>query len=223
MNKILINYEKIINQIDLYKSNISSKYFEPKLIAVSKTFPIEVIQVLLDHGHKVFGENKVQEARQKWITLKQRNNNTELHLIGPLQSNKVNLALEVFDVIQTLDREKIAIKINKFLEQNRNLPPKKFMIQVNIGDEEQKAGIHKDLVIEFVNWCKNDMKLDIIGLMCIPPISRESRKYFQELRTLCDACNLQHASMGMSNDFEQALKEGSTYVRIGTGIFGPRC
>ena len=223
MNKILVNYEKIINQIDLYKSNISSKYPEPNLIAVSKTFPTEVIQILLDHGHKVFGENKVQEAKQKWTHLKQRDkNNIELHLIGPLQSNKVNLALEIFDVIQTLDREKIALKINKFFEQNKNYSPKKFMIQVNIGEEQQKSGIHKNSVVEFVDWCKYDLKLEIIGLMCIPPISEKSRNYFQELRKLCDICNLQHASMGMSNDYQQALKEGSTYVRIGTGIFGPR-
>lgn len=224
MNKILVNYEKIINQIDLYESNNSSKYLRPNLIAVSKTFPVDIIQVLLNHGHRIFGENKVQEARQKWTSLKQNNNgnNIELHLIGPLQSNKVNSALEIFDVIQTLDREKVALKINNYLEQHNNSLSKKFMIQVNIGNEEQKGGIHKESVFEFVNWCKNDLKLNIIGLMCIPPLSKNSSQYFKELRNLCDVCNLDHASMGMSGDFEQALREGSTYVRIGTGIFGSR-
>lgn len=224
MNKILVNYEKIINQIDLYKSNISSKYSPPNLIAVSKTFPVEVIQILLNHGHTIFGENKVQEAKQKWTSLKlrEKEKNIELHLIGPLQSNKVNAALEIFDVIQTLDREKIAIRINNFLEKNENSSSKKFMIQVNVGDEDQKSGIHKKSVVEFVDWCQNDMKINIIGLMCIPPISQDSRQYFQELRSLCDRCNLEHASMGMSSDFEQALKEGSTYLRVGTGIFGSR-
>ena len=223
MNKILSNYHEILKQIRLSQTNLDRKYCETKLIAVSKQFPKETIQILINKGHKIFGENKVQEAQSKWIDLKKENpeKNIELHLIGPLQSNKANLALDIFDVIQTVDREKIASKLNKYLEEKTD-KKKKFFIQVNIGDEKQKSGIEENLVRQFFRWCSNDLKLNIIGLMCIPPFGEPPEPFFKRLRNLCDQLNLKHASMGMSNDFKSAIEHGATFIRVGTGIFGKR-
>ncbi len=223
MNKILSNYDEILKQIRLCEKNLDGKYCETKLIAVSKQFPKETIQILVNKGHKIFGENKVQEAQSKWIDLKRENpqKNIELHLIGPLQSNKVNLALDIFDVIQTVDREKIALKLNKYLEEKTDVK-KKFLIQVNIGDEKQKSGIEENLAQQFFKWCSNDLKLNIIGLMCIPPFGEPPEPFFKKLRNLCDQLNLKHASMGMSNDFESAIEHGATFIRVGTRIFGER-
>ena len=223
MNKILSNYHEILKQIRSCESNLDGKYCETKLIAVSKQFPKETIQILINKGHKIFGENKVQDAQAKWIDLKRENpqKNIELHLIGPLQSNKANLALDIFDVIQTVDREKIALKLNKYLEEKSDVK-KKFLIQVNIGDEKQKSGIEENLAQQFFKWCSNDLKLNIIGLMCIPPFGEPPEPFFKKLRNLCDQLNLKHASMGMSNDFESAIEHGATFIRVGTGIFGER-
>ena len=223
MNKILSNYDEILKQIRFCVKNLDGKYCETKLIAVSKQFPKEIIQLLVNKGHTIFGENKVQEAQSKWIDLKRENSekNIELHLIGPLQSNKANLALDIFDVIQTVDREKIALKLNKYLEEKIDLK-KKFFIQVNIGDEKQKSGIEENLVQQFFKWCSIDLKLNIIGLMCIPPFGEPPEPFFKRLRNLCDQLNLKHASMGMSNDFESAIEHGATFVRVGTRIFGER-
>tara|TARA_Y100000766_G_C18667142_1_gene488162 strand:- start:83 stop:760 length:678 start_codon:yes stop_codon:yes gene_type:complete len=224
MNKILSNYHEILKQIRFCEGNLDGKYSKTRLIAVSKQFPKETIQILVNKGHKIFGENKVQEAQSKWIDLKRENpnKNIELHLIGPLQSNKVNLALDIFDVIQTVDREKIALKLNKYLEEKTEIKKKNFFIQVNIGDEKQKSGIEENLVQQFFRWCSNDLKLNIIGLMCIPPFGEPPEPFFKRLRNLCDQLNLKHASMGMSNDFESAIEHGATFVRVGTGIFGER-
>ena len=224
MNKILSNYHEILKQIRFCDRNLNEKYCETKLIAVSKKFPKETIQILINKGHKIFGENKVQEAQSKWIDLKSENpeKNIELHLIGPLQSNKANLALDIFDVIQTVDREKIALKLNKYLEEKSDIKKKNFFIQLNIGNEKQKSGIEESLAQQFFKWCSNDLKLNIIGLMCIPPFGEPPEPYFKRLRKLCDQLNLKHASMGMSNDFESAIKHGATFIRIGTGIFGER-
>ena len=191
---------------------------------MSKQFPKETIQILINKGHKIFGENKVQEAQSKWIDLKRENpeKKIELHLIGPLQSNKANLALDIFDVIQTVDREKIALKLNKYLEEKADTKKKKFFIQVNIGDEKQKSGIEQNLAPQFFKWCSNDLKLNIMGLMCIPPFGEPPEPFFKRLRNLCDQLNLKHASMGMSNDFESAIKHGATFIRVGTKIFGKR-
>ena len=158
------------------------------------------------------------------MTLREENpeKNIELHLIGPLQSNKANLALDIFDVIQTVDREKIALKLNKYLEEKTDIKKKKFFIQVNIGDEKQKSGIEENLAQQFFKWCSNDLKLNIIGLMCIPPFGEPPEPFFKRLRNLCDQLNLKHASMGMSNDFESAIEHGATFIRVGTGIFGER-
>ena len=224
MNKILSNYHEILKQIRSCERNLDGKYSETKLIAVSKQFPKETIQILINKGHKIFGENKVQEAQAKWTDLKRENpeKNLELHLIGPLQSNKANLALDIFDVIQTVDREKIALKLNKYLEEKTDIKKKKFFIQVNIGDEKQKSGIQENLAQQFFEWCSNDLKLNIIGLMCIPPFGEPPEPFFKKIRNLCDQLNLKHASMGMSNDFESAIKHGATFIRVGTGIFGER-
>ena len=223
MNKILSNYNEILKQIRFCERNLNRKYCETKLIAVSKQFPKETIQILINKGHKIFGENKVQEAQSKWIDLKSENpqKQIELHLRGPLQSNKANLALDIFDVIQTVDREKIALKLNKYLEEKANTK-KNFFIQVNIGDEKQKSGIEENIVQQFFKWCSNDLKLNIMGLMCIPPFGEPPEPFFKRLRNLCDQLNLKHASMGMSNDFESAIEHGATFIRVGTRIFGKR-
>ena len=223
MNKILSNYNEILKQIRFCERKLNGKYCEPQLIAVSKQFPKETIQILVNNGHNIFGENKVQEAQLKWIDLKRENpeKNIQLHLIGPLQSNKANLALDIFDVIQTVDREKIALKLNKYLEEKNEIN-KKFFIQVNIGDEKQKSGVGENLADQFFQWCSNDLKLNIIGLMCIPPFGQPPEPFFKRLRNLCDRLNLKHASMGMTDDFESAIDHGATFIRVGTGIFGKR-
>ena len=176
------------------------------------------IQLVIDQGQLIFGENKVQEATQKWIGLKKRNKKIELHLIGPLQSNKVKEALKVFDVIQTIDREKIVKK----LRDNLNGKKTKFFVQVNIGDEQQKSGLNVSEVDAFVKWCVNDMDLKVNGLMCIPPIDKEPSYYFNILSNLKEKLELEHASMGMSNDFAKAIQFGATYLRVGSAIFGNR-
>ena len=224
MNKIVTNYKKILSEIDLSRNKFKLPLGQPKLVAVSKTFPKEKIQQLINHGHLIFGENKVQEASIKWKDLKLENKDKqiELHLIGPLQSNKVNQAMEIFDVIQTLDREKIALRIKNYLEVNDDNPEKKFLVQVNIGEEEQKSGIKAEEASKFVEWCLKDLKLNILGLMCIPPFNKDSEFYFEKLRKLCDSLNLEDASMGMSDDFKVAIKHRATFIRIGSGIFGSR-
>ena len=224
MNKILSNYAKILRQIDLSTKKYRSNYIEPNLIAVSKTFPEKDIQVLIDQGHKIFGENKVQEAEFKWGNIKKINKEKqlELHLIGPLQSNKVNKALEIFDVIQTLDREKIALKIRNYLDNKKLTSCPRFLVQINIGNEIQKSGVNIEHTKDFVEWCTKDLKLKIIGLMCIPPVSKEPSNFFIQTRKLCDELNLKHASMGMTSDFQKAIQNGSTFIRVGSGIFGSR-
>ncbi len=205
-------------QIERYNKEFSATTRNPKLIAVSKTFSEDKIQLVINQGHHVFGENKVQEATKKWINLKKRNKNIELHLIGPLQSNKVKEALEVFDVIQTIDREKIVKKI----KDNLNAKETKFFVQVNIGNEPQKNGLKISEVDAFVKWCVNDMNLRIDGLMCIPPVDGESSYYFNLLSNLKEKLRLTHASMGMSSDFAKAIRFGATYLRVGSAIFGNR-
>ena len=221
MNKIVTNYCEIIRQIDLINKKLQLNNVLPHLIAVSKTFPIKDIQLLIDEGHKIFGENKVQEAVEKWTILK-KDNNIELHLIGPLQSNKVKQALNIFDVIQTLDREKIALKISNSLSDELDKKIKKFFVQVNIGDESQKSGVDVKFTKKFVEWCVNDLNLNVQGLMCIPPFNQDSEPFFKLMKRLCDESNLKHLSMGMSEDYKIAIKNGATYIRVGSGIFGKR-
>ncbi len=191
----------------------------PKIIAVSKTFKIEQIKPLIDYGHDHYGENKVQEAQEKWTSVKEKNKNIKLHLIGRLQSNKVKLALKLFDYIHSLDSKKLADKISYQLkEQNLNT---KFFIQVNIGDEDQKSGIPKNEILDFYNYCKS-LDLNILGLMCIPPIDKDSKYYFEEMSRLNKELDLKELSMGMSSDYLNAIENNSTYIRVGSSIFGQR-
>ena len=190
-----------------------------KVIAVSKTFPIENVLPLIEHGHLHYGENKVQEASDKWSDIKLKNNAIKLHLIGKLQTNKVKFALRIFDYIHSLDNEKLATKISE--EQKKQGKKPKIFIQVNIGNEDQKSGINKDNLIDFYKFCKN-LNLDIIGTMCIPPNEGNVEKYFSEMSDLNKELNFKELSMGMSGDYLEAIRYNATYVRVGSKIFGSR-
>jgi pyridoxal phosphate enzyme (YggS family) len=206
---------------DLIKSKVNDEITDklPKIIAVSKTFPIENILPLIEHGHLHYGENKVQEALDKWTEIKIKNNNIKLHLIGKLQTNKVKFALKIFDYIHSLDSEKLATKIaNEQLKQDKK--PKIF-IQVNIGDEDQKSGVQKDKLVDFYKFCKN-LNLNIVGTMCIPPNDQNSENYFFEMNRINKKIDFKELSMGMSSDYLNAIKNNATYVRIGSKIFGNR-
>ena len=206
---------------DLIKSKVNDEIRDelPKIIAVSKTFPIENILPLIEHGHLHYGENKVQEALDKWTEIKIKNNNIKLHLIGKLQTNKVKFALKIFDYIHSLDSEKLATKIaNEQVKQDKK--PKIF-IQINIGDEDQKSGVQKERLVDFYKYCKN-LNLDIVGTMCIPPNDQNSENYFSEMNKINKNIDFKELSMGMSGDYLSAIKNNATYVRIGSKIFGNR-
>ena len=203
---------------DLIKSKVNHDRL-PKIIAVSKTFSIENILPLIEHGHLHYGENKVQEALDKWSDIKKQNNNIELHLIGRLQTNKVKFALKIFDYIHSLDSEKLANKIaDEQIKQGKN--PKIF-IQVNIGDEEQKSGISIERLNDFYKFCRN-LNLNIVGTMCIPPNDKNTENYFSEMSIINQKLNFKELSMGMSKDYLEAIQNNATYVRIGSNIFGSR-
>jgi len=191
----------------------------PKIIAVSKTFPIENILPLIDYGHLHYGENKVQEALDKWTDIKNQNKNIKLHLIGRLQTNKVKFALKIFDYIHSIDSEKLATKIAD--EQTKQGKKPKIFIQVNIGNEDQKSGINKERLSDFYKFCK-DLNLDVIGTMCIPPNDQNTKKYFFEMNRINQELNFKELSMGMSGDYLEAVKNSATYVRVGSKIFGSR-
>ena len=207
---ILQNYIKIINNI----SNLTSK---TKLIVVCKNQNIDKIQSILDYGHKDFGENKVQEAKSKWSQNIKDKYNINLHLIGSLQSNKAEIAFNFFDFIHTLDNEKLANIFSK-LENNTHRKINYF-IQVNIGNEIQKSGIGINELVSFSNYCKNELKLNVLGLMCIPPFDKDPDEYFSELRNLNIKNSFNDLSIGMSSDYEKAIKYDSTFVRVGSSIF----
>ena len=207
--------EKVKAKFDLNKNLIKL----PEIIAVSKTFKINHILPVIEQGHINYGENKVQEAVAKWTSLKKENKNIKLHLIGRLQTNKVKLALSLFDYIHSLDSKKLADKIFN-IQQQLNLKTKLF-IQVNIGNEDQKSGISKNDVHDFYNYCKN-LNLDVIGLMCIPPFNEDTKKYFEEMKELNEKLKLNELSMGMSSDYLEAIENNATFVRIGSSIFGQR-
>ncbi len=200
----------------LNKLNINNN---PKIVAVSKTFKIDKILPLIEHGHVNFGENKVQEAVEKWSEIKKINSNIKLHMIGKLQTNKVKFAVKIFDYIHSVDSIKLAKKIAD--EQNKIGKKIKIFVQVNIGNENQKTGISKNEVNQVVSYCK-EIGLDLIGLMCIPPLNIDPERYFEEMRELNKSLNFAELSMGMSSDFLIAVKYLSTYVRIGSSIFGER-
>ena len=210
--KNLIYIEDLIKS----KANLNKP---PKIIAVSKTFPIENILPLIEHGHLHYGENKVQEGVDKWSDIKNRNDNIKLHLIGRLQTNKVKFALKLFDYIHSLDSLKLANKIAEEQEKQGKKP--KIFIQVNIGDEDQKSGINKEKLSDFYKFCKN-LNLDIIGTMCIPPNDNNTEKYFSEMNDINKELNLIELSMGMSGDYLEATRFNATYVRVGSKIFGSR-
>ena len=191
----------------------------PRIIAVSKTFKLNYILPLIEFGHTDYGENKVQEAIEKWSEIKSNNNKIKLHLIGKLQTNKVKISLKLFDFIHSLDNEKLARKISDE-QKKQNLKPKLF-IQVNIGNESQKNGIHVKKLDEFYNLCK-DLNLNVVGIMCIPPIDEDSEKSFLRMNYLKKKFNFEELSMGMSSDYLDAIKYNSTFLRIGSSIFGPR-
>ena len=190
----------------------------PTIIAVSKTFPIENVLPLIEHGHFHYGENKVQEAIDKWSDIKFKAN-IKLHLIGGLQTNKVKFALRIFDYIHSLDSEKLATKIAD--EQVKQGKKPKMFIQVNIGNEEQKSGINKEKLGAFYKFCKN-LNLDVVGTMCIPPNDRNTEEYFSEMKNINQELNFKDLSMGMSGDYMEAVKNSATYVRVGSKIFGSR-
>jgi len=203
---------------DLIKSKVNHDKIT-KIIAVSKTFPIENILPLVEYGHLHYGENKVQEALDKWTDIKNVNHSIKLHLIGRLQTNKVKFALKIFDYIHSLDSEKLANKIAD--EQVKQGKKPKIFIQVNIGNEEQKSGIHKEKLDDFYKFCKN-LNLDVIGTMCIPPNDVDTEKYFSEMNNINQELNFKDLSMGMSSDYLNAIKNNATYVRVGSKIFGNR-
>jgi pyridoxal phosphate enzyme (YggS family) len=218
MHKTVKNLLEIENNIKDYlrekKINIL-----PKVIAVSKTFKLDKILPLIDHGHLDFGENKVQEAFEKWSSVKAKNSKIKLHMIGKLQKNKVKFAVKIFDYIHSVDSERLAKKISD--EQNKIDKKIKIFLQVNIGDENQKSGINKKEVSNLVNYCK-EINLDLIGLMCIPPMNIDPEKYFEEMNKLNNNLGFSELSMGMSSDYLKASKNLSTYVRIGSSIFVKR-
>jgi len=207
---ILHNYSKILNSVKILSENV-------KLIVVTKNQDINKINFIISKGHEHFGENRVQEAFLKWKNLISTNSKLKLHLIGKLQSNKAKDAFEIFDYIHTLDNEKLGQIFSK-LEGN-STKKIKYFIQVNIGNEPQKNGITVDIVDQFIKYCINDLKLNIIGLMCIPPVDGDSNQYFKKLADLANANNLKELSMGMSNDYECAIQNGATFIRVGSKIF----
>ena len=208
----------IIQNFKNIKEELSSVNYNPKIIAVSKTFPLEHIQPLLDFGHRVFGENKVQEAQKKWESPRKKFNDLELHLIGALQRNKAKDAIKTFDYIHSLDSEKLALALIQ-AEQKLNIK-RKYFVQINTGNDKQKSGIIKEELPNFIKFIEG--KLNIIGLMCIPPVDENPEIHFKLLEFLAKQNNLQNLSMGMTVDYMLACKNGSNHIRVGSKIFGIR-
>lgn len=212
----------IVERFNKIKSNISkiNNSSASKIIAISKTFPLEHIMPLIEFGHNDFGENKVQEAETKWNKIKKEKNNLRLHMVGKLQSNKAKKAVEVFDYIHSLDSQKLADILSKC--QNEINKSINYFIQVNIGSESQKAGIQYNEVDQFYTYCSKEKKMNIIGLMAIPPNDENTEKYFKSLSELNSSLGLKELSMGMSSDYMKAINYKATYLRIGSAIFGER-
>ena len=210
---ILKNYNQVLNNINIISKNVI-------LIVVSKTFLISHIKPIVDVGHIHFGENRVQESIAKWSDLQKINHNLRLHLIGKLQTNKVVEAINHFSFIHSLDSEKLASKIS--IEEKNFNKKLNYFIQVNIGQEKQKTGISIQDSSKFINFCKNELKINVIGLMCLPPATEDPNKYFLNLKKIANENMLSNLSMGMSNDYLEAVKCGSNYLRIGSAILGER-
>ncbi len=221
MSKIKQNHQNLLlkikrtHQLSLYKNTT-----QPKLIAVSKKQSVEKILEAINCGQKIFGENRIQESDKKWRPILKEYKDLELHLIGPLQSNKVKLALDIFDVIHSLDRESLAFAISKNIK--KKIKTKSFFIQVNTGKEKQKSGIFPEHLEDFYLLCTKKFHIPIQGLMCIPPVNEEPSIHFSYLNKLCKKLNLKSLSMGMSNDYREAIKFGATHIRVGTSFFGER-
>ena len=213
--KNLIEIENSI-KIHLNKLNFINN---PKIVAVSKTFKIDKILPLIEYGHNDYGENKVQEALEKWTEIKKINPKIKLHMVGKLQTNKVKFAVQIFDYIHSVDSEKLARKIAE--EQNKIARKIKIFLQVNIGDEDQKSGINKNELDQLFSFCKK-IGLNVIGLMCIPPVKIDPENYFEKMKKLNKDLDLAQLSMGMSSDYLKAVKHSATYIRIGSSIFGER-
>lgn len=220
MNRIAENFDHVHRQINQQALAAGRDPESIHLVAVSKKQPDERIRAALDTGHRLFGENRVQEAQKRWGPLRDQYDDVQLHLIGPLQTNKVRDAVALFDCIETVDRKEVAEKLAEEMNrQNRDLP---CFIQVNTGKEMQKAGIAPEAVGEFADYCKYSLGLDIRGLMCLPPVDDPPALHFALLRKLARECGYEDLSMGMSNDFEKAIPLGATYMRIGSALFGDR-
>ena len=219
MHSTLKQLNLIQNKINdiINKKQLKTK---PKIIVVTKTFSLNRITPLLENGHAHYGENQVQEAEDKWSDVKNNYKNLQLHMVGTLQSNKAKRAVRLFDYIHSLDNEKLALKLSEYQKKlNKNV---KFFMQVNLTDEKQKSGVNLNLLNDFYNYCTKELSLNIIGLMCLPPIDSNSNKYFKLLKEISTKLNLYELSMGMSSDFENAILNGSTYLRLGTLIMGKR-
>jgi len=211
---VIDNYKLIIEKINQQSNK------KITLVAVSKTCPLSQIKPLIDHGHQHYGENKVQEALSKWSDYILSNSNIKLHMVGNIQSNKIESAVRIFSYIHSLDNEKSAYKFASAQKKfNKEL---NYFIQVNIGNEIQKSGIEISLVKEFVKYCQQELKLNILGLMCIPPLNLSADQYFKKLKEINEISNLKNLSMGMSSDYELAIKYGANYIRIGSSLFGKR-
>ena len=219
MHQTVKNLTYIQSEIQSKISEMNINNYNPKVVAISKTFKIDHILPLIDYGHTDFGENKVQEALEKWKQVKENNPKIKLHMVGKLQTNKVKNALKIFDYIHSLDNIRLAEKIAKQQENLKTKP--KLFIQINIGKEIQKTGIDVEKLIDFYQDCKN-MGLRIIGTMCLPPENKDSNFFFSEMKKFNKTLNLNEISMGMSNDYLNAIEYSSTYLRIGSKIFGPR-
>ena len=217
MHKIINNLEEIKDKLNQLKADLSENM---RIIAVSKTFLIEDIKPLIEYGHEDFGENKIQEAVNKWSDIKNKNPKLKLHMVGKIQTNKVKFLLPLFDYIHSLDNLKLAQKISD--EEIKKKKKLKIFIQVNIDDESQKSGISIENLNEFYLKCINDLNLNIIGLMCLPSQNKNPTDCFLLLKKLAKDLNIFELSMGMSNDYEEAIKCGSTYIRVGSNIFGKR-
>ena len=216
--------DQAINKLISIQENIKNLNIQndipAQIVCVSKTFPLSKLLPLVNFGHYHFGENKVQEAEEKWSELKKSNENLKLHMVGRLQTNKVKKAVQIFDFIHSVDSQKLADNLKKREEEiNRKLS---YFIQINLGNESQKGGVKREEAESFVIYCKNELKINVIGLMAIPPYDEKPEKYFSEISVLNSSLNLEHLSLGMSNDYNLAIKYKSTFVRIGSAILGER-
>jgi len=219
MHLTLKKLESVQNKINeiINKKQLKTK---PKIIVITKTFSLENILPLIESGHIHYGENKIQEAEDKWDKIKNKFPNLQLHMVGKLQTNKAKKAVKLFDYIHSLDSERLAIKISQYQKElNKKI---KLFIQINLGNENQKSGLSLDKLDNFYNYCVNELSLNIIGLMCLPPINSFPEKYFELLKKSSDNLNLNELSMGMSSDFDSAVTNGSTFLRLGTLIMGER-